>query len=97
MPEILRRQLEFPYLEGQVFVTTLLGQGGWDSVDAAWDELPASTEQILHPERYPSDAPVKVDAAGRRGGPRCGLDPQVPADAGRAGHQRPAGRRRQRQ
>ena len=60
MPEILRRQLEFPYLEGQVFVTTLLGQGGWDSVNAAWADLPVSTEQILHPERYPSDAPVKV-------------------------------------
>ena len=60
MPEILRRQLEFPYLEGQVFVTTLLGQGGWDSVNAAWDKLPASTEQILHPEKYPSDTPVKV-------------------------------------
>ncbi len=60
MPPILRRQLEFPYLEGQVFVSTLLGQGGWDSVNAAWDKLPASTEQIMHPERYPSDAPVKV-------------------------------------
>ncbi len=61
MPEILRRQMEFPYLDGQVFVTTLLGQGGWGSVDAAWDELPASTEQILHPETVPSDKPVKVD------------------------------------
>ncbi len=60
MPPILRRQLEFPYLEGQVFVSTLLGQGGWSSVNAAWDKLPASTEQIMHPERYPSDAPVKV-------------------------------------
>jgi beta-lactam-binding protein with PASTA domain len=60
MPEILRRQLEFPYVEGQVFVTTLLGQGGWDSVNGAWDNLPVSTEQILHPERYPSDTPVKV-------------------------------------
>ncbi len=63
MPAILRRQLEFPYLDGQVFVSTLLGQGGWDSVDEAWDRLPASTEQILHPERYPSDAPVKVEHA----------------------------------
>ncbi len=71
MPELLRRQLEFPYLQGQVFVSTLLGQGGWASVDAAFDQLPASTEQVLHPERYPADAPVKVsvgDVAATLGG-----------------------------
>jgi beta-lactam-binding protein with PASTA domain len=61
MPAILRRQLEFPYLDGQVFVSTLVGQGGWDTVNEAWDRLPASTEQILHPERYPDDAPVRVE------------------------------------
>ena len=43
-----------------MFVSTLIGQGGWGSVNEAWDRLPASTEQILHPERYPDDAPVKV-------------------------------------
>ncbi len=61
MPAILRRQLEFPYLDGQVFVSTLMGQGGWDVVNQAWDRLPASTEQILHPERYPDDAPIKLE------------------------------------
>ena len=61
MPAILRRQLEFPYLDGQVFVSTLIGQGGWGTVNEAWDRLPASTEQILHPERYPDDAPIKVE------------------------------------
>ena len=91
MPEILRRQLEFPYLEGQVFVTTLLGQGGWDGVNAAWDKLPASTEQILHPEKYPSDAPVKVtlpDVASALGNGWTASDLQT---HGRAGHQRAAG------
>ncbi len=61
MPAIIRRELEFPYLDGQSFVAALRGSGGWDAVNAAWDRLPASTEQILHPERYPSDRPVRFD------------------------------------
>jgi hypothetical protein len=60
MPPILRRQLELPYLEGLVFVTQLRSQGDWEAVNAAWEQLPASTEQILHPEKYPSERPVRV-------------------------------------
>jgi hypothetical protein len=30
-------------------------------VDEAFRDLPASTEQIIHPERYPNDAPTPVD------------------------------------
>jgi hypothetical protein len=61
MPPILRRQLEMPYLDGLTFVTALRQAGGWDAVNAAFEELPASTEQILHPERYPDDRPARIE------------------------------------
>src|SRR4029453_18654551 len=36
-------------------------RGGLDAVDEAVVDLPTSTEQIIHPERYPNDAPTPVD------------------------------------
>jgi len=32
-------------------------------VDAAYADVPVSTEQILHPERYPDDRPASVELA----------------------------------
>jgi hypothetical protein len=54
----------FPYSYGEVFVQTLYGRGGWESVNEAYTDLPQSTEQILHPARYLSgDDPVTVAVA----------------------------------
>jgi len=50
IPPILRRQLEFPYLDGYAFVNALRGRGDWAAVDEAWEKRPVSSEQILHPE-----------------------------------------------
>jgi hypothetical protein len=52
IPPWMVRLLEFPYLSGAEFVGQLYASGGWEAVDAAYDNLPASTEQILHPEKY---------------------------------------------
>ena len=52
VPHWMIRQLEFPYLAGASWVTQLWASGGWQAVDAAYDEPPASTEQVLHPEKY---------------------------------------------
>ena len=62
-PWILRRQLEFPYAEGFAFVDGLYQQGGWDAVNASLSTaIPASTEQVLHPEKYlANEAPVVID------------------------------------
>jgi hypothetical protein len=58
---ILARQLNFPYAEGLEFATQLQDQMGWDAVNQAIQVPPASTEQILHPEKYLShEAPVAV-------------------------------------
>ena len=61
MPLVLRYSLEFPYLSGFLFVATLQGSGGWDAVNAAWDNPPVSTEQIMHPEKYQAgDQPISI-------------------------------------
>lgn len=51
-PKALQRLLLFPYVEGASFVIAALREGGWGSVDTLYRDPPASTEQILHPDRY---------------------------------------------
>ncbi|MGB4595152.1 MAG: hypothetical protein WBI14_04545 [Anaerolineaceae bacterium] len=61
-PAYMRDDLTFAYLYGQQFVTHLYAQGGFEVIDKAFTELqPVSTEQILHPSRYPDDKPVPVE------------------------------------
>jgi hypothetical protein len=62
-PEFMKEDFLFPYTTGQVFVEHLFDQGGWEAVDAAYADVPVSTEQIMHPERYPDDRPVTVELA----------------------------------
>jgi hypothetical protein len=53
--------LVFPYASGLSFVERLRAAGGWDRVNAAYADMPASTEQILHPETYlERDVPASV-------------------------------------
>ena len=56
LPSYLIQILNFPYRHGTPFVARLYREGGWDAVSAAYDHVPKSTEQILHPDRY---APVE--------------------------------------
>ncbi len=49
-----------PYAEGPAFVNALRERGGWAAVNDAYDRVPASTEQVIHPARYPDEAPVEV-------------------------------------
>ena len=59
-PDFLKEDFIFPYIYGQAFVEYLYNLGGWEAVNDAYNNLPLSTEQILHPERYPADRPVEV-------------------------------------
>lgn len=59
-PGFLRESLIFPYTFGLAFIQSRLQIGGWDMVDALYTAMPQSTEQILHPERYPNDMPRTV-------------------------------------
>jgi hypothetical protein len=52
IPAWMVRLLEFPYVSGAQFVGQLYASGGWDAVNAAYRDLPSSTEQVLHPDAY---------------------------------------------
>jgi hypothetical protein len=60
-PNFMKEDFLFPYLQGYDFVSKLYESGGWNAVDAAFLNPPVTTEQILHPEKYPSDQPVAVE------------------------------------
>jgi hypothetical protein len=63
-PRALRESLVFPYEKGLEWATQVYRRGGWAAVSAAYKELPQSTEQILHVEKYLArEAPVKVELA----------------------------------
>ena len=62
----------WPYIAGQGFMTDLEARGGIAEVDVALRRFPTTTEQVLHPERYPADRPSPVDV------------PDVAADLGPA-------------
>ena len=53
----------FPYTDGQAFMTAMAARDGTDGIDRALRSFPVSTEQILHPDRYPSDVPQPLDIA----------------------------------
>ena len=55
-------QLElWPYSVGMAFIQRLDEQGGTALVNEALTTFPVSTEQIIHPERWPNDVPQPVD------------------------------------
>jgi hypothetical protein len=60
-PAFLQDDFVFPYTQGSDFVQQIYDQGGWSAVDAVYHNPPVSTEQILHPELYPSDTPISVE------------------------------------
>jgi hypothetical protein len=63
IPGWMVAQLLFPYEQGFAFVTALRGGGGWEGVDDAYARAPASTEQVIHLEKYLADEePMQVDA-----------------------------------
>jgi opacity protein-like surface antigen len=66
-----------PYVTGPTFVDTIRERGGWDAVNRLYDRFPDSTEQVLHPDRYPDDEPVDVTVPDRSGEQwrRFDLDP----------------------
>ncbi len=59
-PDYIKQSFLFPYQQGQEFVQYIYDHGGWAAVDQAFQNPPQSTEQILHPEKYPADAPLSV-------------------------------------
>jgi hypothetical protein len=67
VPHYLAESLQFPYLSGLRFVCDRFVAGGWDAVDAVYDDLPASSAEILDPSRY-GTPPVDPRDPGALGG-----------------------------
>lgn len=59
-PSFMRQDFIFPYTYGADFVREIKRQGGWSAVNAVYANPPISTEQILHPDHYPSDTPLNI-------------------------------------
>lgn len=69
-PHILQATLTAPYADGFTFVQQRRQKGGWPAVDAAFGALPATTEQLLHADKFEAKEPAipvpvpAVDALG---------------------------------
>ena len=72
-PYVLSTGLQLPYLEGMSFNCALYGAGGWDAVNAAYDDPPTNTSQILFPERYVLER-VEAETPGPLGNPGGGWE-----------------------
>jgi len=57
-PRFLRSTLVFPYIEGTLFVNALRREGGFPRVDEAWRNLPKTTEQVLHVDKWAAHEPA---------------------------------------
>jgi len=68
-----------PYSEGTEWVRERYRDGGWDAIDTLYERPPVSSEQLIHPERYPDDQPVDVAVTDRSGEAwqRVGTGPDV--------------------
>lgn len=61
-PIWLQRDLAFPYEHGFLFTTAIVREGGLKGIDEAYLDLPISSEQILHPEKYArSEQPSPIE------------------------------------
>lgn len=64
LPSFLSELAVFPYRDGTEFAIELARRGeGYAAIDRAFRDLPVSTEQIMHPEKYlgrPRDLPKPV-------------------------------------
>ncbi len=63
-PLVLKESLLFPYREGLAFIAASRRTHPWSDVDAMFAKTPASTEQVIHPEKYRAgDKPIAVKNA----------------------------------
>ncbi len=71
VPAFLRENLLFPYVWGLLFVQQARQQGGWQVINQAFRDLPVSSEQIMHPEKYfeERDDPVEIELPEKLLGP----------------------------
>ncbi len=67
-PQYLQQEVLFPYTEGLSFVCDRFGEGGWEAVNEAYSDPPATSAEVLFPERYGSGPPADPRDPGELGG-----------------------------
>jgi hypothetical protein len=60
-PWFIQNELLYPYQFGLEFLHTIYAEEGWAGVESVYANPPISTEQIMHPERYPDNLPLTVN------------------------------------
>ena len=61
VPPFIVELQAYPYSDGQRFVDALADEGGPAAVDRALRTFPTTTEQILHPSKFPDEVAEPVD------------------------------------
>jgi hypothetical protein len=61
VPPFFQELQQWPYTDGTSFIRSRVEEGGTAAVDEAIRHLPVSTEQVMHPQRYPNDTPQPLD------------------------------------
>ena len=62
VPHYMRQGLTFPYVGAlELLMRTMERTSDFSGIDQLHRKPPQSTEQLLHPERYPKDRPIAVD------------------------------------
>ena len=56
----MRELFRQPYQSGYAFVRDRQQQQGWAAVNALYEDPPASTEQVIHPDLYGQDEPTNL-------------------------------------
>ncbi|MFC4448733.1 Hvo_1808 family surface protein [Halorussus aquaticus] len=54
-----------PYSDGPPFVRGVHRRGGWEAVNDLYENPPESTEQVIHPDKYGTDAPAEFTVENR--------------------------------
>lgn len=50
----------YPYYDGPKFVNVRYNVGGWQAVNAVYEDPPTTTEAIIYPDTYPAEKPTTV-------------------------------------
>ncbi len=67
VPPVIPEYLVFPYYAGFEFVLAFVAKSSWQNIDSVYKNLPVSSEQVMHPEKYFSgEKPVLVSLVKRR-------------------------------
>ena len=67
IPMSLKLQMLFPYTSGLSFAHHLLQKQGYQEINSAFQKLPRSTEEILHPEKYFSSKKEFIEIEAEQG------------------------------